>query len=460
MSTFGLIAIIVLPVLGGLIAWAGDVIGYRLGKSRRSLFGLRPRTTARLVGVAVGVGLPLAGLATALLGSNYARRALFELDSLVQTQDTLEKQNAELNGRVTAARRAASSARQEADTRRLEAVRNAKDALKAARGLGEAQGRLRQARLTLNRLSGDVRGLTAAKWKLTKTKDELKGRVEALRTERDRLNGQIAADLTRKKAEVTALEVRRDDATKAYQAQRKVASGPVLFEPGHELIRVVTPDPKPAEAEMVTALRGLIGAADAAVRERGGAAGSNVRTTKLISPLPAEWNPAGEYPTPDEIIRYAAGQLVASPEPRFVIGARVDPRFRVFVGEDVPARVELWWVPSVRVFARDELIYAAQVDGAGARAEIYNQLYNLITKLVRREVQQKGLLPDPNTGQYGSLPSDRLLGALDDIAARKQTVRVEVTAAKDTFTSDPLVIKIEVKDGGQTLRPTPRSHRG
>ena len=34
MSVFTLLALIVLPILGGLIAWAGDIIGYRLGKSR------------------------------------------------------------------------------------------------------------------------------------------------------------------------------------------------------------------------------------------------------------------------------------------------------------------------------------------------------------------------------------------------------------------------------------------
>ena len=35
---FIVVTVISLLVLGGFIAWAGDVIGYRLGKSRRSLF--------------------------------------------------------------------------------------------------------------------------------------------------------------------------------------------------------------------------------------------------------------------------------------------------------------------------------------------------------------------------------------------------------------------------------------
>ena len=59
MSTYTILALVILRILGGIIAWVGDVLGYRLGKSRRSLFGLRPRSTARLVAVSVGVALPL-----------------------------------------------------------------------------------------------------------------------------------------------------------------------------------------------------------------------------------------------------------------------------------------------------------------------------------------------------------------------------------------------------------------
>ena len=109
MSTFGWFALIVLPVLGGLIAWAGDVIGYRLGKSRRSLFGLRPRSTARLVGIVVGVALPLVGVTTALLGSRDARDAVFHIDELRREQSQLTRQNQSLRQQIQ-------TAHQQADT--------------------------------------------------------------------------------------------------------------------------------------------------------------------------------------------------------------------------------------------------------------------------------------------------------------------------------------------------------
>ena len=48
---------VILAIVGGAIAWLGDVVGARLGKKRSSLFCLRPRQTARLVAVAIGAAL-------------------------------------------------------------------------------------------------------------------------------------------------------------------------------------------------------------------------------------------------------------------------------------------------------------------------------------------------------------------------------------------------------------------
>ena len=51
----GFLLIPVLVVASGLIAWAGNAVGRRVGKNRLSLFGLRPRTTAQIVSVVTGV---------------------------------------------------------------------------------------------------------------------------------------------------------------------------------------------------------------------------------------------------------------------------------------------------------------------------------------------------------------------------------------------------------------------
>ncbi|NPV47172.1 MAG: DUF3084 domain-containing protein [Armatimonadetes bacterium] len=460
MSAFGIVAIIVLPVLGGLIAWAGDVIGYRLGKSRRTLFGLRPRTTARLVGVAVGVGLPLVGLATALVGSGYARQALFELDHLIARQDELQTENRQLEARVRTAREQARTARQQADATLLQANDAKGRLLEARRRLRQAESGLGRARRSLTRLQGQVATLKAVERNLKASKEDLKAQVGRLQGRLYGLEAQVKTTdeaLTQRTRELQDLETRRDELQKAYLLQRAVVSGPVLFEPDYELIRVVLPT-RQREDEVAATLTQVLLAASEAAHERGVPLGPTARAVKVMGPLPPDWNPAAALPSEEEIIRYVARELRALETEKAVVSVRVDRR--VFEGEDVPARVAFTWLPHRLVFRSGEVIYAVTIDGGGTRTEIFNQLWNLITKLVRREAQDKGLLPNPRTGEYGTLPSDELLDALDQVAARDAPTRVEVRAARDTYNSDALSVEIEVADERQSSRRTGRGARG
>jgi len=137
-SAYTIIALIILVATGGLIAWLGDIIGYRLGKRRSSLFGLRPRTTARVVGIAVGAALPLIGLAVAALGSSYVQDALFNIQHLRDQQRSLSIQVEDLRNTATDARAEAKQARQEAD-----------DLKRQTKGLQEQADRLKDRITTL-----------------------------------------------------------------------------------------------------------------------------------------------------------------------------------------------------------------------------------------------------------------------------------------------------------------------
>jgi len=106
-SAYTIIALIILVATGGLIAWLGDIIGYRLGKRRSSLFGLRPRTTARLVGMAVGATLPLIGLVN--------------IQHLRDQQRSLSVQVEDLHRAATDARSEAEQAQQQTATLKDEA---------------------------------------------------------------------------------------------------------------------------------------------------------------------------------------------------------------------------------------------------------------------------------------------------------------------------------------------------
>jgi uncharacterized protein (DUF3084 family) len=477
MSIFGILALVLLPILGGLIAWAGDVIGYRLGKSRRTLFGLRPRSTARLVGVAVGVALPLVGLLAALAGSSSARDAILNLDRLRSEQKTLRQQNIDLDTRVSRARQDAAAAEQQVKTLRTQVTTEEEHTRAATAAYHKAQASLQQTRTqvdTLRRTTDTLRRsadtLRRTADTLRRTKQSLDQQIAKLKTEAAKLQADLrkattdlavkVAELATREGELTArqAEIKSLDASvklleETLRYQGTVVTGPVIFEPGHELVRAIVPVEESQE-EMERTLKALLLPASEVAAQLGAGLAPNGLAVIPIRPLPQNLA-AGEQPTGDQIVAAVATQLRTSGKDKFVVGLRV--LRRMFQGERTPALVEYWAVPYARVFAKDEVITSVTIDGTESRTEIFNQLWNLITKLVRLEAQKKGLLPHPKTGEYGQLPSGQLLEALDSISAAKQSVTVDVKAARDTFTTDSLTIRIEVRSDKQASLP---DHRG
>jgi len=63
-----LVLAIIMVIIGGFIAYFGDLIGRRMGRKRLSLFGLRPKYTAIIISVGMGMLIPLItlGIASAL----------------------------------------------------------------------------------------------------------------------------------------------------------------------------------------------------------------------------------------------------------------------------------------------------------------------------------------------------------------------------------------------------------
>jgi len=444
MSTFGWFALIILPVLGGLIAWAGDVIGYRLGKSRRSLFGLRPRTTARLVGVVVGVALPLVGVGTALLGSRDARDAVFHVDELRREQAALTQQNEQLTGQITTARAQAGTAQSQARQSESRAVELRKFLSSVRENLRVAQQQVATASQRLAGAHHDVQQAHLRARDLNTAIARLTGILAKVQAELDKAEKDVQeklAQLDLKSAAFNTLEQRYG---MAQEAARILARSPVVLESGHELVRVILESGDTAdetEAKLVL----VLAAASEAARAQGAEAAQGGLAVQLIRPVPANWKSEDELPPQADILGAFAAERQTAGKRQWVVGVRVARRmYRDEVG---PVGVELWALPYVKAFSEHEVIYSVEIDGAGSRPEIFTQLWNLVTKIVRREAKQRGMLTHPDTGEYGSIPVEQLLAALDEIAAAKAPVLVKVVADKDTYIADQLVIRIEVGKG-------------
>jgi uncharacterized protein (DUF3084 family) len=87
------LALGLLVVMCGFIAYSGDLLGRRLGKRRLTLWGLRPRHTA--IVVTVFTGMLIAGLSlAAMIGfSAGVRRAVIHGEALLRENWLLKRES-------------------------------------------------------------------------------------------------------------------------------------------------------------------------------------------------------------------------------------------------------------------------------------------------------------------------------------------------------------------------------
>jgi uncharacterized protein (DUF3084 family) len=530
MTSFFIVTLIVLPILGGLIAWLGDVIGYRIGRSRRTLFGLRPRATARLIGVMVGAVLPLVGLGVAAVGSEQVRTALLHMDELrnearqlaeyndrlrTDRRQLLAKVN-DLGSRFNAALERAQSAEKRAAAREKQ-VQRAQSRLEVVnRRLAESQNRLMLANQRLQflerqrgqlqqqvdrlekerqRLDEDLskareraaeldRQRRDVLSQLEQTNDQLRdlnqqrtqlgAEAERLRADRDRLAdelddlkrqseqlyNQIAQyrrnlestqeALAEQQMQLARAEERIRDAeeymrrlneryTSWIREQRIIEESPVVYEPGDEIVRAsVSTAQKRAQVEGVLAEL-LVLANNAAIR-RGVLPDATGRALQLVRPLPAHASLEGE-PSEQDIIAEVAGRILESTEEGFVV--RIRSLERHFLLERRRVLVEMHITPDKVRFRQGEVIDRIRVEPPVKRAEVLRRIFAARGRL-REVAAARGLLPDPKTGEYGGLPAEDVMRAVDEVSEARRPVEIRILAARDVRTADPLIVTLEV----------------
>ena len=175
----GWLLILALLVLGGVLSTLGDRLGSLVGKSRLSLFNLRPRKTAVLITVMTGSLISALSLGLMLLVSQQLRVGLFELDRiehrLRDSRTSLSRSQAEL-------KRSHSDLLQ-AEKGRKQARQLLAEAERQARSLRAALGPLMQQRLALeqqrDQLNRDIRAKDADIQRNQQELAQVKGRIVA-----------------------------------------------------------------------------------------------------------------------------------------------------------------------------------------------------------------------------------------------------------------------------------------
>ncbi len=92
LSTTGIRIIVTVAIMGAVIACIADAMGKRIGRAHVRLFGLRPRTNARILTVLGGALIGVLSVVTLAATSNTARVALFKLETITAQIKFLEKE--------------------------------------------------------------------------------------------------------------------------------------------------------------------------------------------------------------------------------------------------------------------------------------------------------------------------------------------------------------------------------
>jgi uncharacterized protein (DUF3084 family) len=480
MSAYTLFIVAALIVFGALAARLGDYLGYRIGRKRLSLFGLRPRVTGIWVGMVIGALVPLVTAGVAALASQHVRDALFRLDVIHKdvTQATSERDQA---------RQAAQAARresQEALAERNEAVTERDQAqVQAAQlreRLNDARARLcsvqagfrllsqRQAALSVKN-AGLVRQLQDLQRKIQEAARKLdeaeKQTAEAERRQRDaesrrgqaeQKEQQVNDELAKARDELVAAQQKLADAeTRIEQARaqlgelqklageaiEKAVTTKELYAPGEELIRRrVRTDI--AASRLEDELRQLLRTASEAAAELGaGLSDKNNRYVELGEPVidaQGRWR----LPSEEEVIKQLASSLDRAHVQTHVIS--VVARVRAFPRE--PVRVVFRAVPNRKVFSAGEIVASTPADGSLPLETVGAGIWMLLRREARLRAEQAGILPQP--GEEGGRLSFRIEDLFRAASAVQEIggpARVDVVAQEDTYVEGPLAVELRVE---------------
>ena len=411
-----------LVATGGIVAWIGDVVGYRLGKRRVSLFGIRPRTTAVIVGILSGALISTVTIAALSLTSKHVRTALFDMDrldaELQDRKDQIEKQREQIERHKQAV--------DEAEQRRAEAEQREAEALA---DVAKSEIVIEQKRRSLATFRADLARVR-----------QLQEQTEAQNQELE----QKAAELERAIQEAEgALEgaqrlLARNRAMLAYVSGgfRLAHYEDPIIEAQEELARAVLDTTQPTENIRADVVELLEQASEYAAG-KGAQTGDNDRAVFYLV-LPTSSDSGGmSLPEPEAIDQFVSAKLN---EPHKSHAVRVLARFNTWRGER--AGVILDSTPNRLVFAQGDIAGTRVIDGSQSDAELWQDIMVLLMLQVRREAQQRGMLTVPNERTYGTIPTPEIFAAMEAIRARGGPVQVDAVVEKDTWTVGPLELDL------------------
>ena len=385
----GWLLILALLVLGGVLSTLGDRLGSLVGKSRLSLFNLRPRKTAVLITVLTGSLISALSLGLMLLVSQQLRVGLFELDRiehrLRDSRTSLSRSQADL-------KRSHSDLLQ-AEKGRKQARQLLAEAERQARSLRAALGPLMQQRLALEKqrdqLNRDIRAKDADIQRNQQELAQVKGRI-------------VAAGKELKELEANLLALRRGD---------------VVISSGQSLVIAKVKLQKSSQSKEV--IEALLQQANKVAFQRVLPGESQERQVLLV--------PRGDIAKLEDVITKPGTWVVSIVSAGNVLrGER-----RVVAFPDVR--------PNRQVVRQGDQMATTVLEAEERSSQEVQSRLNLLLAATFTRAQRQGALADGL--QYDLNDFNRLGNQLRDRPAG-QTVRLEAVSLRDSDIADPLVIEL------------------
>ncbi len=496
-------------VVGGLIAYFADALGRHLGKTRKSLFGLRPRHTAALLTTTAGVLVPLVTVFLMAIVSTEIRTILREGSRLTMERDRVVRQLENLGHDLKDAREQVKT--ESGHVQELEKKR------------AQTEGELKTKANELKNVSGELAKVRGEVQTLRHNVDLFRGQVEKAKHQASALNASIRtmrSSYSTLKTSYTSLSTTFETQTKLVQDLNSRQTQLDLQARGLERkiddyqkrVRELEKSESEAKDELAriqarseqarTEMRNQLESARLELdRTRGDLESltqmsqlmrsniDNARTRPMIfkfgeelarGTIAASASAADAQAAFTTLVRSArlqatqngAGRDQSEPSAglaEFNNGGRIvtvaeqeADLIKSMTGKNEALAMTanaLWnsfageYVPlriTVRpnpvVYETGHIIAESRIDGSKSREEILAQITQFLVQGVSNRAKSDGMIPAAGRdAQFGQIESEVIIKLVEDIQGTSRIIRLQAVARQSTRAADPLRLEFRIR---------------
>ena len=382
-----------LAVVSAIVAWAGDIIGMKLGKKRVTFLKLRPKYTSRIISVITGIGIALFTLLVISVASETVRTALFSMN-YVQNQITtltaeLQQNRTNLQGME------------------VELFRSKGDVIDKQEELQALENKLEAGTASLKQARNELQEMTKIK---ERTEEEQKVLLEEkayLEEESKKLEASVAS--LKQEAEKLKADIQR------------LREGRIAALTGEKLAQGVINTSEASPQQVDQAVERLAAETQALLAFRFGTKPESIKR-----------------PLVDKSSIDRAKSLISNAPGRYLL--RLTALSNAVEGEPVMAELESY--STKLIFTSGDMLGERNIKKGSSRQEIEETLF-LMLRDVNLRAAKEGVLRDPLTGNVGSIDTAEFMQVIEYITNSNSSVSLRIFAAQDIFTEGPVKIRFK-----------------